>query len=481
MTDMPLWRPKNTADTEMMGLAQLCSQRAGRPIEDFRALHAYSVEAPTEFWDLVWDDAGIIGEKGGTVLADPDKMPGARFFPDARLNFAENLLRGDMEAEAIVFNGEDKAHISMTRGELRAAVAKMQAHLASLGVGEGDRVAAMLPNMPQTVVVCLATAALGAVFSSCSPDFGERGVLDRFGQIAPKVFVACDGYWYNGKPIDVCEKVRAVAGALAPAGMVVVPYLDDLRAHELTHAFHNAAHYDQIMERDESEPAFAPMPFNAPLFILYSSGTTGVPKCIVHGAGGTLIKHMSEQRYHGDIRAGDRVFYFSTCGWMMWNWLISALAAEATLILYDGNPFAPDHNVLWDMAQSEKVTFFGTSAKYLDALKKSGARPIDTHDLSTVRTIASTGSPLSMDGFRFVYEGIKADVHLASISGGTDIVGCFVLGVPTEPVYAGEIQGPALGLASDVADETGAHLAAGKGELVCRRPFPSMPIMFWND
>ncbi len=481
MTDEPLWRPHDIDSAAITRLAQLCSTRAGRTIEGFRALHAYSIDALDEFWNAVWDDVGVIGSKGERVLADADQMPGAKFFPDGRINYAQNCLRGDPAAEALVFRGEDKAEQRMTRGELTAAVAKCQAFLAEAGVTEGDRVAAMLPNMPATIVACLATASLGAVFSSCSPDFGERGVMDRFGQVEPKVFFACDGYWYNGKPVDVSGKVAAVAQQLAPGATVVVPYLDDLRAASLAQELTGGIVFDTIMKRAESVPHFRPMPFNAPLFILFSSGTTGVPKCIVHGAGGTLLKHMSEHHYHSGIRPGDRVFYFSTCGWMMWNWLVTALASEATLILFDGSPFAPSHAVLWDYAQDEQVTFFGTSAKYIDALKKAGGHPKETHDLAALRTVASTGSPLAAESFRWVYQAIKSDVHLASISGGTDIVACFVLGVPTEPVYAGEIQGPALGVATDVAGEDGSHLARGKGELVCRKPFPSMPIMFWND
>ena len=482
VNDEPLWRPRPTSGEAMTQLMAAASERAGRTIEDFDALHAYSVQELDAFWDLVWDEAGVIGEKGTTVLADADRMPGARYFPEARLNFAENALAGDADAEAMVFRGEDKVEARLTRGELVAQVAKIQDFLSANGVGRGDRVAAMLPNMPQTVVVALATSALGAIFSSCSPDFGERGVLDRFGQIEPKIFVTCDGYWYNGKPNDISQKVAAVARSLAPTAMLIVPYLDDLRAGELAEELQNALTYDDALARSDAiRPTYERVGFNDPLYVLFSSGTTGVPKCIVHGVGGTLLKHLTEQRYHSDIRAGDRVFYFTTCGWMMWNWLVTALASQATLLLYDGSPFAPSHRVLWDYAQAERATFFGTSAKYIDALKKEGARPKETHDLATVRTISSTGSPLAPDSFRWIYEAVHQDAHLASISGGTDIIGCFVLGVPLRPVYAGEIQGPGLGMAVDVAGEDGTTLREGKGELVCRKPFPSMPVMFWND
>jgi acetoacetyl-CoA synthetase len=477
----PLWRPSHPERAELTRLAERAAAVSGIPIEGFDALHAWSTDDVGAFWDLVWDDVGVIGEKGSRRLVDADRMPGAAFFPDARLNYAENLLRGEDDAVAIVFRGEDKAASRLTRRELRAAVAKVQGFLADAGVGVGDRVAAMMPNMPETVVVMLATAALGATFSSCSPDFGERGVLDRFGQIEPKVFVACDGYWYAGKPQDVSDKVRAVAATLTPAAVLVVPYLDAGRAAALAEALSNATLYSAVMQRAETAPTFTRVPFNHPQFILFSSGTTGVPKCIVHGAGGTLLQHMKEHRYHGDIRAGDKVFYFTTCGWMMWNWLITALASDATICLYDGSPFHPSHRVLWDYADEEGITFFGTSAKYIDALRKEGAEPKRTHDLSTVRTIGSTGSPLAAESFRWVYEAIKTDVHLSSLSGGTDIVSCFVLGVPTKAVWPGEIQGPGLGMAVDVTDDAGNHLPAGKGELVCRKPFPSMPVMFWND
>ena len=481
MTEQPLWRPDPSADTEIMRFARVCAARGGVDLPDYAALHRWSLDNVEAFWDAVWDDAGLIGDKGDTILENPTKMPGAAFFPNARINYAENALRGDPDETVIIFRGEDKAEKRWTRGELTAEVGRLQAYLRSVGVGEGDRVAAMLPNMPETVAVMLATASLGAIFSSCSPDFGERGVLDRFGQIDPKIFVACDGYWYNGKPIDVSQKVAAVAGDLSAAAVLIVPYLDDLRATELAAKIPNASVYSDTLEADAPAPDFVPMPFNAPLYVMFSSGTTGVPKCIVHGAGGTILKHLTEQRYHCNIKPGDKVLYFTTCGWMMWNWLVGNLVAGATLCLYDGSPFAPSPAVLWDYAQDEGINFFGVGAKYIDALKKGDTLPKDSHDLSKITTICSTGSPLAPESFRWIYDAVKENVHLASISGGTDIMGCFVGGVPTQPVYAGEIQGPFLGMAVDVADDDGTHMGAGKGELICRKPFPSMPVMFWND
>ena len=482
MSSEPLWRPRAPDNTALAELMRVAAQQTGRPMPDYEALHAWSVEEPGAFWSLVWDDTGVLGDKGARDIVDGHLMPGARFFPDARLNYAENCLKGAPAGDAIVFRGEDKAETRLSRGDLVVQVARVQAFLKGHGVGRGDRVAAMLPNMPETVVVCMATAALGAVFSSCSPDFGVRGVLDRFGQIEPTVFVACDGYWYNDKPIDVSTKVKDVAAELTPSATLIVSYLDARNAYTLTGEIDRATSFASLVEeRTETEPSFERVPFNDPLFILFSSGTTGAPKCIVHSVGGTLLQHLKEHRYHSDIKPGDRVFYFTTCGWMMWNWLVTVLASEATLILFDGSPFAPDHGVLWDYAEAERVTFFGTGAKYIDALRKADAEPRSTHDLGALRTIASTGSPLSAESFRYTYDAIAPNAHLASISGGTDIVSCFVLGVPVKPVYSGEIQGPGLGMAVDVADENGAHLPSGKGELVCRKPFPSMPIKFWND
>ncbi|QOF73103.1 acetoacetate--CoA ligase [Aminobacter sp. SR38] len=481
--EKPLWTPSSTqvAQAPLTAFMAAAGARAGQSFTNYAELHAWSISEREAFWDLVWDFCGVIGDKGGRVLVDGDSMPGAQFYPDASLNFAENLLRGSGNDEAIIFRGEDKVERRLTWDELAALVSRLQQLFVSLGVAKGDRIAAMMPNMPETVAAMLATASLGAVWSSCSPDFGEQGVLDRFGQIEPKLFIAPDGYWYAGKHIEVGSKIAAVAGKLGSVTKVlVVDYLGT--ATDVAATIGKAESLDDALAPFAAKAVtFEPLPFSHPLYILFSSGTTGIPKCIVHSAGGTLIQHVKELRLHAGLKPGDRFFYFTTCGWMMWNWLVSGLAAEATLLLYDGSPFHPDGNVLFDFADAEKMTYFGTSAKFIDSVRKAGLRPIDSHDLGSVRTISSTGSPLSPEGFDFVYDGIKKDIHLASISGGTDIVSCFVLGVPTEPVWTGEIQGAGLGLAVDVWNDDGKPVRQEKGELVCAKAFPAMPIGFWND
>ena len=380
----------------------------------------------------------------------------------------------------MVFRGEDKVRSRMSWDALHALVSRLQQAMRELGIGAGDRVAAMMPNLPETIAFMLASSSIGAIWSSCSPDFGDKGVLDRFGQIEPKLFIACDGYWYNGKKQDVSQKLAVVEAALKPLRTVIVPYLGI--ADELAGSLENAVTLDAFIEPHAArEVEFEQLPFEHPLYILFSSGTTGVPKCIVHSAGGTLLQHLKEQQFHCSLRQGERFFYFTTCGWMMWNWLASGLATGLTLCLYDGSPFYPDGNVLFDYAADEKFAMFGTSAKYIDAVRKGGLTPGSTHDLSSLRLLTSTGSPLSPEGFNFVYEGIKEDVHLASMSGGTDIVSCFVLGIPVKPVWSGEIQGAGLGMAVDVWDDDGRSVVEEKGELVCTSPFPCMPVMFWND
>ncbi|MEM9205653.1 MAG: acetoacetate--CoA ligase [Pseudomonadota bacterium] len=480
MSNAPLWSPSNER-RKGARLSEFAAHFAPEVLDDFDygKLHERALADPAAFWSAVWDYAGIVGEKGDEpFIVNASEMPGAQFFPGARLNFAENLLHGRGEGDALVFWGEDKVKRRVSWNRLRGDVSALQRVLQDTGVGVGDRVAAMMPNMPETVAAMLAASGLGAVWSSCSPDFGDRGVLDRFGQIEPTVLITCDGYWYNGKAIDIGEKLERIVRQLPTVKtVIVVDYLGNAEA--VISTIPNAQPYPDAS--GDSTVHFERLPFNHPLYILYSSGTTGIPKCIVHGAGGTLLQHVKEQQLLADIRPSDRFFYFTTCGWMMWNWLVSGLASEATLLLYDGSPFALDGRILFDYAETERMTHFGTSAKFIDAVKKADLTPSETHDLSSVRFMSSTGSPLAPESFGFVYESIRSDIHLASISGGTDIVSCFVGGNPWGPVYRGEIQAPGLGMAADVWDDAGKPLNEGKGELVCTQPFPSMPISFWND
>jgi len=470
----PLWQP-NPATVGETRMAQFMQAMGHGRYAD---LWQWSVDQPEDFWTNIWRFCGAVGERGNTVLADGDKMPGARWFPEARLNYAENLLKDRDAGEALVFWGEDKVKRRMTRGELYAEVARFQQFLIAAGVGEGDRVAGYLPNLPETLVAMLATTALGAIWSSASPDFGVQGVLDRFGQIEPKVLICVDGYWYNGKQVDCLAKnAEIVAQMPTLLKTVVVPYLN---AAPAIGAIANAVCWSELPASDAAV-SFNRVAFDHPLYIMFSSGTTGVPKCIVHCHGGVLLQHLKEHMLHSDVRPGDHLFYFTTCGWMMWNWLVSGLAVGATLLLYDGSPFAAKGTVLFDYAAAEKMTHFGTSAKFIDAAAKLGLSPGKTHDLAALRAIFSTGSPLSPEGFDWVYRELKQDILLASISGGTDIVSCFVLGNPVLPVYRGEIQCRGLGMAVDVFDDDGQPVRSTKGELVCTRPFPVMPVGFWND
>jgi acetoacetyl-CoA synthetase len=479
--DKPLWTPSRASveASPMYAFMQTCNRDHGLSMASYGDLHAWSVADRPAFWTAVWEICSVRGDRGQRALVDGDAMLEARFFPDATLNFAENLLSGEGAGDAIIFRGEDKVEDRWSWDRLRTLVSRLQQAMRAAGIGPGDRVAAMMPNVPETVAFMLAASSIGAIWSSCSPDFGEQGVLDRFGQIEPRLFIACDAYWYGGKVQDVGAKVAAVAARLGVPS-VIVHYAGDSAA--VVQATSGAATLDDFIAAHPARALeFLQLPFSHPLYILFSSGTTGVPKCIVHSAGGTLLQHLKEHRLHCGLQPGDKLFYFTTCGWMMWNWLVSGLAVGATLCLFDGSPFAPDGNVLFDYAQAERFAVFGTSAKYIDAVRKSGLTPRTSHDLSSLRLMTSTGSPLSPEGFTFVYEGIKEDVQLASISGGTDIVSCFVLGNPLQPVWRGEIQGPGLGLAMDVWDDEGRPVRGEKGELVCTSAFPSMPVMFWND
>ncbi|MEQ1774515.1 MAG: acetoacetate--CoA ligase [Burkholderiales bacterium] len=483
--DQPLWTPspQRIAASNLTAFTRFVHERYGVSVNasDYAELHAWSCNDREQFWQAIWQFCGVVGStQGDTILIDRDRMPGARWFPEARLNFAENLLRRRDRSTAIVFWGEEQLKSRVSWGELYAEVSRLAQALRAQGVKPGDRVAAYLPNLPGAVIGMLATASIGAVWSSCSPDFGAQGVLDRFGQIEPKVLLAVDGYFHLGKSVDVLPRVKDIAAQLpSVVKVVVVPYT---RAEPPLTGIKNAIDIRDFMAPFQaSDIHFERLPFDHPLYILYSSGTTGVPKCIVHGAGGTLLQHLKEHQLHTDVKPRDRLFYYTTCGWMMWNWLVSGLASRATLMLYDGSPFVRRGRILWDYAEAENIALFGTAAKYIDAIAKLGLQPIVTHKLPKLKALLSTGSPLAPESFDYIYRNIKKDLHVASISGGTDIVSCFALGNPAAPVWRGEIQAPGLGLKVEVFDEDARSLRGEKGELVCTAPFPSMPLGFWND
>ena len=477
----PIWIPPTgrVAASNLTRFAAFARDRYGAPQGDYTALWRWSVDERETFWTALTEFAGVIRKPGrAPVLQHRDSMPGAVWFEDTELNFAENLLARADDHAALVFCNERGARRELTYRQLRAEVARIADGLRELGVGPGDRVAGFLPNLPEAVVAMLAATSLGAVWTSCSPDFGINGVLDRFGQVAPRVLFTADGYFYNGKTIDSLGPVRGALERLPSVErVVVIPYVaaaPDLAGLRGAVAFGEFGRAGAALE-------FTRVPFDAPLYVMYSSGTTGVPKCIVHGVGGTLLQHRKEHLLHTDLTPDDRLFFFTTCGWMMWNWLVSGLATGCTLILYEGSPFAPDRDVLWRMAERERITAFGTSPKYLSALEKDGGAPGRDFDLGALRTVLSTGSPLAPEQFDYVYRAIKGDLHLASISGGTDIISCFCLGNPWLPVHRGEIQAAGLGMKTEVFDDEGRPVHGQQGELVCSAPFPSMPIGFWGD
>lgn len=477
MHNLCLWQPdqERIQQSNLQHFMAEVNRFHGLQLHSYAQLYQWSVEKTTRFWPLVWQHCGVKGELGNIVAENRQEMQRTRWFPDSRLNFAENLLRRQDDTPAIISRIEGCPNQTLSWRELADQVARLAQWLRGQGICRGDVVAAYLPNIPQTVVAMLATTSLGAIWTSTSPDFGEASVVERFGQTRPRVLFAVDGYRYNGKAIDIQDKVAGVVSQIDSIEQTVMIPL-------LGHPLQLGHDWRQILAgQPDASLQFEPMAFNDPLYILYSSGTTGKPKCIVHGIGGTLLQHLKEHQLHCDIKPGERIFYFTTCGWMMWNWLVSALASGATLVLYDGSPFYPDGNVLWDLARDEEVALFGTSAKYLDALHKQGYTPIKTHQLPQLRLICSTGSVLTPEGFDYVYQQIKQDVQLSSISGGTDICSCFVIGNPISPVYRGESQGRGLGLAVQVFNEAGQPVQGEKGELVCTKPFPAQPIGFWGD
>jgi acetoacetyl-CoA synthetase len=477
-----LWQPaeERVKSTNMYHFMEYVNARHRTNFTNYGALYAWSIGESPVFWETLWAYSEVIHSRSYLrVVDDIKKMPGARWFQGARLNFAENLLRYRDDRIALSFKGEGRSTVSITYGELYQRVAELAQSLRDLGMKPGDRIAGFMPNMIETVIAMLAATSIGAVWSSCSPDFGIKGVLDRFGQIEPRVLFTADGYLYNGKGFDSLERISEIIKQLPSIEkVIVVPYK---RSDPDFGTIRNGVLFEDFLAKEPTDLHFEQVPANHPLYILYSSGTTGVPKCIVHGVVGTLLQHIKELKLHSDVKREDTIFYFTTCGWMMWNWLVSSLALGARVFLYDGSPFHPDPAAMWRMTQDEKITIYGTSAKYLAALEKAGVRPKESFDLTPLKAILSTGSPLSSESFDFVYRHIKEDLCLSSISGGTDIISCFALGNPMGPVYSSELQCRGLGMKVEAYDEQGNPVIGHKGELVCTLSAPSMPLYFWND
>jgi len=479
----PLWKPsaERIRQANVTRFIEYVNQKQGRQIRDYFDLNQWSIDQIPDFWARLWEFAEIKASRGyERVVDDFNKFPGAKWFPGARLNFAENLLRYRDDRLAFIFRGETQKAARMTYAELYTSVARLAKSLREMGVAPGDRVAAYMPNLIETAMAMLAATSVGAIWSSCATDIGAQAALDRLGKIEPKVLFTLNGYFYKGKTFSsLSNAAEIVKGIPSLKKVVVVSYTDeppDLRP------IPHAERYEDFLAREKQPPLqFEQLPFEHPLYIMFSSGTTGKPKCLVQGAGGILINHLKELILHTDLRREDRIFYITTCSWMMWNWLISSLGVGATIVLYDGNPNHPDAGAMWKLTQDEKTTIFGTSASYINFLRSQGLKPGKDYDLSSLREISQTGSPLSAEGFEYVYQEIKKDLHFNSISGGTDINGCFAAGSPTIPVYAGELQGPALAMKVKAYDENGKPIYDKEGELVCEAPAPSMPLYFWND
>ncbi|MFT7177840.1 MAG: acetoacetyl-CoA synthetase [Oceanospirillaceae bacterium] len=482
----PMWQPSQSRieQTNLWHFMQSINASLNLNITDYHQLHQWSIDHSDLFWDQIWQQCNVVSShKGSVILAQGDKMPGAKWYPQAKLNFAENLLKVRDASPALIYCGEDGARQEISYAQLYQRVAQLVNGLKKYNIQPGDRIAGFMPNVIDSVVAMLATASLGAVWSSCSPDFGINGVLDRFGQIEPRILFTTDGYYYNGKTLNSLERVAGIAAQLPSIEAIVVcdHVTQSADLSLLKEAVPNKAiHLKDFINTDATEIDFVDCSFDDPLYIMYSSGTTGVPKCIVHGIGGTLLQHNKEHFLHTDVTPDDVLFYYTTCGWMMWNWLVSGLSLGCTVLLYDGSPFKTP-SILMDMAEKEKVTIFGTSAKYIAAIEKAGIKPAQSHNLQHLKALLSTGSPLAHESFDYVYKDVKSDVLLASISGGTDIVSCFALGCPILPVYRGELQCRGLGMAVDIFDDHGQSIRQTKGELVCSAPFPSMPIYFWQD